>query len=374
MKIGEDIMNAKILEKFSLLIVFFLVLSVNLLAQQPKKALLDDIEIMEMVLDKIITPQNRNINILGSNSKGFYLKDYGIIFNVNYSPKTGRIISFTNDRKINSKENDILIVKKSTGEEKNTTQDEMKQIKSSITRFFCDWAPALKKLPPNEKIAIIVDFNGFFPGLYYSQFQETDAPYQQLIASVSMKDILDYKREKISDEEFNNIITFDEIKSIDEDISILSNVIQTSLEHRNKNINLSTSGDVKGIYFQGYGAIFITNLSPAAQSVQMYLRSFYKDGARSVTFENNVNKANLGEENLHKVEDKMIRIISNYGHTLRTLKQDEWLEIALNLRGTFFNENYTKSILKIQKKTLDDFSKEKINYDQLKKQVKIIRY
>lgn len=366
-------MNTKIGIKFSLLIMLLFLVPFSF-GQQPEKTLLNDIEIMETVLDKIISPKMSNINFLGSNSKGFYLKDYGVIFNVSYSPQEQRIISFTRDGNLETHGNEVIVVGENNEAKKENYRDEVNKIKESLFRFYSDWAPALTSLSKNERVTVIVDFNRFFPRWYRSPMDETDAPFKQLITSVTMKDITEHKREKINANQLRNIIQYDEIKSVDEDISILSNVIQTSLDRRNENINLSTSGDVRGIYFKGYGAVFITNLTPAAQSVQMYLRSLYKDGARSVTMKNNFNNGDLNEDHLKKVEEKMIKILSSYGHTLKNLQEDEWLEIALNLQGTFFNEDYSKSILKIQKKKLDQFNKDKITYDQLKKEFKIIRY
>ncbi len=367
-------MNVNIKLTFSLSIVFCLVLSGGVSGQQSDNTLINDVEIMETVLDKIISPQRGSINILGSNSKGFYLKGYGVIFNVSHSSANRQIFSFTSNGRSGTDENEIIVV--GEGNKKNETEvgDELKSLKEALYRFYGDWAPAFKNLPNDERVTVIVDFNGFFSNWYRAQIDDSDESFRQLIASAQMNDIVNYKREKINLTEFKKKIDFDKVQTIDEDISIMSNVIQTALQRRNNDINLSTSEAVKGIYLKGYGAVFITNLSPAAQSVQMYLRSLYKDGARTVTMENNVDKGHLSKEHLHKVEDKMIRVLSNYGHTLRSLKNDEWLEVALNLRGTFFNEDYSKSILKIQKKNLDDFNKDKINYNQLKKQFKIIRY
>ncbi|MFZ5519523.1 MAG: hypothetical protein ACOY90_23055 [Candidatus Zhuqueibacterota bacterium] len=362
-----------LLKKFSLFSVIFFVALTPGMAQHAEESLLENIEIMETVLDKIITPGRGNFNFWSSNSKGYYLKDYGIIFNVGYSSLDTRVLTLTKEGKTEAVTKGVYILNDGSATPKSH-EEEIKTLKERIVRFYSEWAFAFKELPPQEKITLIVDFNGHFSTWYRADVDGSDEQFRQLIASVSMKDILDRTQEKLTAESFINQINFDEINSVDEDISIMSNVIQTSLEHRNKNVALLTSGDVRGIYFQGYGAIFITDLSPATQSVQMYLRSLYKDGAPSVTFEDKIPNPDLAEENLYKVEDKLIHIISNYGHTLRNLKQDEWLEVALNLHNTFMNKNYTKSVMRIQKKTLDEFTQSKINYEQLKKKVKIVRY
>jgi hypothetical protein len=56
------------------------------------------------------------------------------------------------------------------------------------------------------------------------------------------------------------------------------------------------------------------------------------------------------------------------------LQPNEWIEIAINFKGMPVKDKYSKSILKVQKKNIDDYKREKIKYDQFKKLVKIIYY
>lgn len=348
-------------------------------AQQnlPDQELLDDIKILEAVLDKIIAPESEHIHFFSSNTKGYYLVNYGVIFNAGYSLFNRGIISLDFDKRIKLNEKNFVILEAENEEEETKEFDkELEKLKKSIARFLSEWTAALSDLNPDEKVAVIVNFNGFLPTL--KNFYDHSA--HQLIASVAIKDISNFRRGEIPQKEFYNRIAFDEVKSIDEDISILSNIIQTSLQHTDKKTKLGMAGDVKGIYFKGYGAIFFADISfgPGADTYSraftIYSDALKKGRERAITVESFSDDLERKEKDIEKIEQKLIELISNYGTNLRTLQPEEWVEIAVNFKGIPVKENYSKSILKVQKKTIDDYSRDRIKFDQFKKQVNIIYY
>lgn len=353
-------------------------ISSQIYAQQnsPDQKLLDDIKIMEVILDKIITPERGHVQFFGSNTRGYYLMNYGIIFNVSYSLFHRGMITIDLDRQLKSNERNYVIVEAEKEQDSTEFDEEIEKLKKSIGRFLSEWTTALISLNSEEKVTVIVDFNSYLPTL--QNFYDFSA--KQLIASISIKDIMNYRQRGISQKEFFNRIIFDEVKSIDEDISILSNVIQTSLEHTDKKAKLGMTGDVKGLYFKGYGAVFFTDVS-FGFGANNYSRAFtiYSDALKkgkdhSIKVETFTNNLERTEKDIEKIEQKLIELISNYGASLRTLQPDEWLEIAINFKGITVKDNYSKSILKVQKKIIDEFSKDKLKFDQFKKQVNIIYY
>lgn len=360
-----------------LILCFFYPANRTVFAQQsvPNQKLLNDIEIMETILDKLISPEKDHLQFFGAtNTKGYYLANYGVIFNLNYSLINQRIISFGIEKKF--RENNLIYI--DTDEEhKETTNEfekELDQLKKSITRFLGTWTSALTELKPDEKIAVIVDFNGFFSNFA----SEYDVNLRQLVASVPVSDIKDYRKDKISEKEFARRLTFDEIKSGDEDISILANIIETSLAHENKKAELGLSGSVKGIYFKGYGVIFFTDISYGAN---LYTRawSFYSEAAkkakgRSLTYKSLYDEKKDSSKDIEKVEQKLINLISNYGHNLRSLQPDEWVEIAINFKGIPVKDKYSRSIIKVRKKIIDEYNRDNIKFDDFKKRVNIIYY
>jgi len=367
--------------RFKILII--LVLSIyslrpsttTILAQQkaPDQELLNNIEIMETVLDKLISPQKSRVSLFDSNTRGYYLMNYGIIFNVSYSLFNRGIISIDIDKRLKMKNNYIFV----NEEDKEISKDlekEMDQLKSRLVRFLGEWTAALSSLRPDEKVTVIINFNGFLPTIRNTLGYSA----HQLIASVPIKEIANYRKGRIAQEEFENKITFDEVKSMDEDISIISNVIQTSLRHTDKQASFGWSGDVKGIYFKGYGVIFFTDLTFGSiaykNAITLYSEALKKSKGRSITFESISNESADQEKNVKKIEQKLIHIVSNYGHNLRSLQPNEWVEIAINFKGMPVKDKYSKSILKVQKKIIDDYNRDRIKFDQFKNKVRIIYY
>ena len=137
-------------------------------------------------------------------------------------------------------------------------------------------------------------------------------------------------------------------------------------------------GNVKGIHFKGYGVIFFTDISYGAN---LYTRawSIYTDAAkkakgRSLTIKNFSDEEKDMSQNIEKVEQRLINLISNYGHNLRNLQPDEWVEIAINFKGLPVKDKYSRSLLKVRKKVIDDYNRDAIKFDDFKKQVNIIYY
>lgn len=368
------------MKKFACLILFFIfkfsqpyLIIPTIQAQEdiPKQELLSDIKIMETVLDQMISPEQEQIHFWGANAKGYYLKNYGLIFNVNCSFNRG-MMAINLEKRLKIKENNFVIVGKEEGKELNQdSQKEREQLKKSLVKFLGSWTSALSDLSPDEKVTVIVDFNGFIPGFT----NDFDFSIHQLIASVAIRDITNYRRGITGDDDFIKKISFDEVKTADEDISILSNVIQTSLEHPDRSFAYGLAGDVKGIYFKGYGVIFFTNVTFGSKEFTIYSNMFDKAKQEyALTVKDQAERSEQGEKNVRKLEQKLIQLVSNYGHTLRTLQPNEWLEIAVNFKGIPVRDKYSKTILKVQKKIIDDFSRDRIKYDQFKNMVRVIYY
>lgn len=332
-----------------------------------------DIEIMEIVLDKLILPERGNLAFFGSNTKGYYLANYGVIFDVNYSFLNKNYISYRLNQRFQVDENNVLIIDEQKEEKQPTDEIEkdMEKLKSSIVKFLSSWTTALSDLPPDEKVAVIVDFNGFFPSIA----KAVDFSTRKLVASIPIRDITSVRKGNISLSEFENRVDFDEKNSQDEDISIFSNVIQTSLEHADQKMDFGVSGSVKGIYFNGYGVIFFTDLSFGSNLFTIYSEAFRKGSERSYSIATPLaEQAAKRAKNLEKVEQKLIQVISNYGNNLKTLQPGEWVEIAINFKNFPMKENYSKGVIRVQKKFIDDYNRDRMKLDQFRKKVEVAYY
>jgi hypothetical protein len=339
----------------------------------PGQDLANDIEIMEIVLDKLISPERGNLPFFSSNTRGYYLANYGVIFDVSYSFLNRGFISFGINQRFQIKENNLIVIDEEKEEKQLTDEIEkdIEKLKKSIVKFLSSWTTALSDLHPDEKVAVIVDFNGFVPSITSA----VDFSTHKLIASVPIREIANMRKGSITLSEFEKKVDFDEKKSQDEDISIFSRVIQTSLEHSDQKMDFDLAGNVKGIYFNGYGVIFFTDVSFGSNLFTIYSDAFRKGKERSFSITAPApDETAKSAKNLEKVEQKLIQVMSNYGHNLKTLQPDEWVEIAINYKSIPIKENYSKSILRVQKKFIDDYNRDRLKFDQFKKMVKVTYY
>lgn len=342
--------------------------------KRPSSELLNDIEIMETVLDKLIKPNSSpDFFMWGRNSRGFYLLDYGVIFNINYSLLGEGLIEFQFDDLIKARNDETYFIKKDSEEKIDVNKEkEMEQLKNSLTRFLGLYASTIRDLQADENVSVIVDFNGFIGNFGKSH---SGTP-KQLIASIKMAELQNFRQGKTTEAVFQNKIQYANINTFDEDISILGNVIKTSLEHADKMKSFGLASDIKGVHFKGYGVLFITNIDWGLGEMHPLIFRDRNQGkiAVSISSDEQNKSAKNRENDLKNFEQKLMRSISNYGHTLRSMQPDEWVELAVSFKGAPVMEKYSKSIIKVKKKSIDDFYRDRINFDQFQKLVQIFYY
>jgi uncharacterized protein (UPF0335 family) len=402
-------------------IIVILLLNIALIAsaenQSSNKELLEEIDIMEAVLDKLIS-KNNEIQFQGSNSRGFYLPDYGVIFNSSYNTGPQNIIGGdviytpapepTTDSSSSYWFNTVIRNRDGIDKEK---KDIIPEIKESLLMFFTKYASSLSGLKPHEKITIVLDLDGFKS---LPSGTKNNLP-SQLTVTVSMNDILSFKKDKISIKELEKRVVFNEIESIDEDVAIFSNIIQTSLKHLKEDSGHDFPGrltNVKSAFIQGDGIIFMANFNVGVKGFSYIYRDFrnawkeleYVRSEVSTVHENlakqlneNMKKANKNKkmnkplvtefgpvissnnitdkwDDFEKIEEKLEEIMSKYGHTLSKVKKDEWVEIFLDYSGMGMDNKFSRSIIKVKKCDIDDFNKEKIDFDSFRKKVSVFHY
>jgi len=372
-------MKGKIIKQFWILILLNgLIFSSNAQNLKISPELLTDIEIMETVLDKLLYSKTAApLFLYHQNAKGFYLMDYGVVFNVTYSHSFGEPVAtqiLIEKLRQSTKGNQVIFEEmEKVGkkvDQKSSDDNTIDELKKKITHFLSAYTSSLRNLKKDDRVSVVVDFNGSSLGQlkFRSKFPS------QLIATVENSDLLKKRRGQLSDKSFSDKIKFRQMAAPEEDISILGNVIKTSLEHPNMSKKFSLIGDVKGIRFEGHGVVFITNIN---WGVGDYYRFFVGEqtlrGQLSFkTKEGDDPKAS--EQDVKNFERKIISAISNYGHTLKNLRPDDWIELAVNYKSAIPGKPYSKSIIKVQKKNIDDYYRDKTNFEQFEKHVQIFYY
>ncbi len=337
------------------------------------RELLANIAIMETVLDRLLFPDRSQFRFMDGGTQGYYLMNYGVIFNVRASLLTNRIMAQKTLKKLYEMHENKLVYIETDDTEKTQSDDfskEVARLKKSIVRFMGSWTAAVIHLNPSARVSVIVDFEHLMPPIA----DEPDQRVKQLIASVSIADIIDYRKGRLSDDEFARKVIFQEQKLMDEDVTILSNVIKASLEEPSNQLQWGIAGEVRGIYFKGYGVVFFADIIPGRSAVAAYQKYLDRLKDRSVTIPDRDFAFKGDEFKKDLMEQKLIQLISNYGFNMRDLAADEWFEVALNYKGTPIDGQYSRIIFKVQKRAIDDYQRERIRFDQFKKLVQVVYY
>jgi len=368
--------------KFLITLIAFAILYLPLQAQN-YDPMQDDIEIMETILDKMMLKQKSKLWYATGRTSGYYLDKYGILFKVPYSMENAFIfnqqlnntyhLAIQNFHPATPEDEDEEIFKSEKDFEQEMKK-ETEKIKQTLTRFLGDYVSTMNYLKPDYWITIIVDSNESMQIL--GGFHVNNQP-QQLIAKVQMKDILSYRKGAISFDAFKQKVQFfskaNNLSAIDEEVNIFSDILESYLERNEKDNKFTISSGVKGFYLEGYGAIFLLSANMEPNIINIFTKG---DGEKNFSFSTitTTEDAEHFQERVDLLQNKIINLVSRYGHTLKKLSDQEALEIALNLNTHQFDEDYSKIVLKIQKNYIENLNRQKINLDEFKRHIQVIKY
>ena len=367
--------------KFILLLMMLIGGLYTPLFSQNYDSIQGDIEIMETILNKMFSKDKVTFFDCGTN--GYYLDGYGVLFKVPYSLKKFVHVNENYEKAVElyiSKSNEFLTTSKAKkkAEDKLSSKKkfdkELQKIKDTLTRFLGDYISALNYLKSNYWVTIIVYFNsssGWFDGFY------EDKDINQLIAKVQMKDINSYRKGKLSFDRFKKKIQYvaksNGDTAIDEDVDLFSDIMQSFLERNEKEKEFELSDGVKGIYLNGYGAIFMLKANMEPNILKVITTGDGKNSYSISTVSSSVDSQNINEK-IKNMKKEIVSLLSRFGHTMRNLNSNEWLEIALNINAHGFDEDFSKYIMKIRKKDLNELNLERINLNEFKRRIKVITY
>jgi hypothetical protein len=374
------------MKKLILTAAFILmILSPLVPAQPPDADLRDEIEVMEAVLGRLIDQNTNAMALMGSDARGFYIKDYGVIFNVAY-PAGQKVSVFISSANNNEKPGPVTSPSKVEqfslkGDEQKEKKDVTPEVKKTLSTFFAKYASSITGLKPEEKISVVVDLKGF---PFMPALQKDDSP-SQLIATTTMKDILDMKKGSLSVEQIEKQIIFNEIDVVDQEAAIFSNVIETSLKQVKEDSGLGFKGNVKSLYIKGHGIVFMVDSDLGMiKGVTMITKNL--SGTRNETSDVLINADpktlpgmagglfTLKADEFKDYEEKLVKVISKYGHTLSKVKPDEYVEVALNFNRFGNNKENSRDIIKVKKADIDDLNSGKIDLENFRKRVNTIYY
>ena len=342
-----------------------------------------DIDIMEGVLNKLIFEDNRESSF-GNNTTGTYLEGYGVIFNIAYGNLGRHIMVETvkdDEKKERNKEETVQVLFGGYSSSKDP-EETIKILKDNICIFFSDYAGAMKDLVTDERITVTVDFNGSRDAFWLYASDNESSRINRLIATAKQGDISAVSKGSLQRDQFEKKVVFEE--EIDDsgdnkDFWILADIFDTALKRHRRWQTLSFSGKSRSMYFPGFGAVFMTNAIFPSDNYEVIAQAFagriLDDKVSTLT-----NEIGKGEEKrsdkelIQELQDDIIDILGRYGATLRSVPEDEYVLITVDISNPFESQLPTKMLIKSKMSDIKLFNREQMSFDKFKNIIQIKQY
>lgn len=271
-----------------------------------------------------------------------------------------------------------------------------------LIEFLKYYADAINQLNDQDRISIIVDQNksAFRPKPAMTIGESVSNGLREI--SAIKKDLVAYRKGRISDSEFENLVSIREIETNDralKEVDVFAGIIGTALG-RSKNSGFNTGTSIRGMRIRDLGAVFFM----VAEMNTFGLQSFGpvilgEEGSKTVTVPSTPVKiapAPNGEEgsitvtvpafkNSGHQEDtdkkikafkaELVGVLGDYGHTLRTLKDSEYVVVSVDissLHTPFMGDGPSGFVVKVQKSILDQYDTKRLDFDAFMNKVQFI--
>ena len=362
----------------------------------------EDLRIMEGIVDKLLNSVGNYNWSFNSNSQGFYLPEYGVIFSIPlstpimhtmFAPPAPPVIargkglsyafSFGEDEA------------QQNAEFKETEEKYLEKTSVKISDFLGIYADAIGQIPNNEKISVYM----------YNSSDRTPLH----LYSVLKSDIVKFKSGKIDSEKFNSKIEYVSLRDKDDmssQIDIMAYVLDTAVKSQSRRsgskFRYSGTG-VNGLYLSGFGALFLVNnsrnslernfvvleydlirlseqqfeLDDLLRSKETKSRNRQKERIQS---KKKALKKQLDDykESIENYKRSFSTLLGNYGHTLRLVNQNEWLCVMTNWdeshRSRQSDEILRALIMRVKKKDVEQFASGKLSKEDFFKKISFTEY
>jgi hypothetical protein len=316
-----------------------------------------DIRIMENILGEMFKTQftsnegtvqvrSQGYMIFGSGSsgnvKGTYIPGYGVIFMI---PATTNRYIISNG---SSGPNRQVIFQYSSDDSDRTI--DKKSVTSRIREFLQDYASTIGQLKGDESILVIYGAgnsnNNVSVFSLRGDRQDEDRPEPLPVISISAKksDLESYRAGRLNAGAFQNrlfVSTSEDKERLD--LKVLGNIFGTALEEGDGNeFHLINNSSLLYMYLENFGALYSLNLH-RGHGFPGTLRLGYLNNSLSEEKEKEVQdlKVKLEKreqklnETLEQEYDALVaktkEFIIDYGRTLSSLKDDQYLLVSLNI-------------------------------------------
>lgn len=387
----------------SMLLAILFVLSLGLAnripAQSSKKIdwerMQRDLEIMEGVLNKLLAPAKMQWELWNKNAHGIYFEDYGTVFwfdnsrhgllMIETQKLRGQAHSIEEKRLRDAERQARSRVYVSPAPPEASSDNRVDALKEQLIEFLENYADAIGQLQPDDRITILVDLKSDLPSVY--GFGETTqvkkkAQVSLLEITALKKDIVAYRQGRIDAREFRNRIDFDarlDDERMKKNIDILAEIMETALSKKYHE-DFGSVGKNRGLYLNGLGAVFFLKAELNSGRTAIAIRETVDEYLehQQVEFISKGKKQKTKEEtkdSLENFKNELIRIVADYGHTLRTLDARENVVVSVDFVQWLHLEDLPERvILKIKKQDLDEYSRGNLTFAEFKERVGIQEY
>ncbi len=288
-------------------------------------------------------------------------------------------------------------------------------LQDRLGEFLGTYADAIRQLKGEDRITILVHYQPLSPvpfagvkkgvplGLYTGLQAVAKQLYQDSLKSrrksrkipkkhvyrvlsepvysevtAKKRDIVAYRRERISEAEFRKRIVSREHKpdaSTMKKIGVLATILDKALkrpDHLVRNFNKTL-----GIYQEGLGALFFVNAGSGYRADHPVFKNKMKASFTSPTHRRTQGKAGTEESQiLDRFKEDLVNVVGDYGYSLRTLKPQEYIvvEVRFPERGLVWSDDWSDPrglVLKVRKKDVDAYIREDLDLAAFRQKVDI---
>ena len=337
-----------------------------------------DIEIMEAVLDKLLRTGSTLASFQGG-TKGTYLEGYGVMFTISYG-SLGRgalVVETTKDETDVHRDEIIEVFAGGTGEAKDP-EERLAELKENLITFFSDYAGAMKDLNADDLVTVVVDFNGSSELFLVYATKTTTISTKRLIATATFDDIQAVSRGSMAQTQFEKKVTFkqeEDDRGEYKDFDILADIFDTALKRSRRWQTLSFSGKSRSMYFPGFGAVFVTDAIFPSGFVRGYTTKIL-DGqfVMQDKKEEDTEEQKSDRELIEQLKNDIIDILGRYGASLRTVPENEYVMITVDLSRHFESNSPNKLLIKSQMNDIKRFNRDELSFDRFKNAIQIKEY
>ena len=373
-----------------------------------------DLDIMEGVLNKLLNTSAYGRGSKSGKARGLYFEGYGVVFLSDHSgfqrfalsgDRIARMVGKATEKATEVQLRLRGVAPPVVSESKDEAEEEEEEtalvervetLKGQLAEFLGTYADAIGQLEPTDRVTVLVnlaDGEPFFPPSLPEQFHSfIEGELLSLLEARAKKsDIIEYRRGRISGDDFRQRVVFHERPlgaPAKMNVDIMANIMDTALSKKYHR-EFGSQGKTRGIYLEGLGALFFmkgdhrkafpSNYGEAILGFQQAIEGYpnlKEQGVAPTRKEQKQRSKAKARELLEEFKDALLEVVGDYGHTLRTLKPTESAVVSVDFpRSRNFRESGpTHFMMKVQKKDLDLYNRGDLDLAAFRQRVEFLEF